>query len=476
VRSASTVLDMEHLEHVLEDSSFARRYELEDLLGAGGTSHVYRAFEKVTERRVAIKFLTSLLSGHDDSRERFLSEARMTGAIRHPAVVAVYETGLAAGSPFMVTELVEGRSLRQVLQKGRLSDRMILDLAGHILSGLDAIHSCGIVHRDLKPENILVPGDGSCGAKIGDFGIAKQPGAQDAVSTLDGTILGTPAYMSPEQVAGNPVSPASDLYAFGLVLYEMVVGRHPYAASSALEMLESQLSKPASVPATLCPPLKLLLEQCLAKDPQHRIQTAQDCQHLLSLVEWEWAQTGALGQRDGNGAPAAGRTTLAMPAPRPSAVSRTELMHPAPGRMAAGGLLRLLLPLALLVLTLPGFGNQARKGVRVKGLPAVVYANRLEDIIDRVGGILGVESKEEHLHRPGRHAQVRVQRRPVRQVSQVLDDLRLDGGLHRAVEGSCRRLRPLDVAHQVVLDPRVTVPDELGIDVPVGLTVQAKRI
>src|SRR5579862_2276121 len=186
------VLDSEYLGEVLRDLSAAGKYSVDGELGRGGMSCVIRAKERAKNRSVAIKVMTSLLRGDPICRERFLGEVRMMSDVVHPSVVRVFDSGCAAGSPYLVTELVEGRSLKRLLDNERLTAPRILKLARQILAGLTAIHAHDIVHRDLKPENILVPDNPAESIKIADFGIAKKSGAADAVNTAEGTLLGTP--------------------------------------------------------------------------------------------------------------------------------------------------------------------------------------------------------------------------------------------------------------------------------------------
>src|SRR5437868_9805548 len=203
-------------------------YEIVALLGAGGMGEVYRARDPRLQRDVAIKVLPGFISEDADRLRRFEQEARAAGALNHPNVLAVHDVGTHDGAPYLVTELLEGSSLRARLTSGPLSGRKAIEYAVQIAHGLAAAHDKGIVHRDLKPDNIFLCRDGR--AKILDFGLAKlkTSEAEDATVThlahLDQTgswiVLGTAGYMSPEQVRGEKADSRSDIFSFGAVLYE----------------------------------------------------------------------------------------------------------------------------------------------------------------------------------------------------------------------------------------------------------------
>src|SRR5262245_16529317 len=206
-------------------------YEVIALLGAGGMGEVYRARDPRLDRDVAIK----VLSGGADAGRRLAREARAAGALSHPNVLAVYDVGEEAGTPYIVCELLEGETLRDRLLRGALPWTECRVVAGQILSGMAAAHARGIVHRDLKPENLFLTRDGR--VKILDFGLAKlQPpvasGTPVAASTQAGMIRGTVGYMAPEQVKGLPATHRSDIFAFGAILYELAAGRRAFARDS----------------------------------------------------------------------------------------------------------------------------------------------------------------------------------------------------------------------------------------------------
>src|SRR5271167_4410261 len=210
-------------------------YEIVSLLGAGGMGEVYRARDSRLRRDVAIKVLPQELSLDAERMRRFEQEALATAALNHPNILAVFDIGTSEGSPYVVSELLEGETLRDRLRTGAIATRKSLDYALQIAHGLAAAHEKGIIHRDLKPENLFVTKDGR--VKILDFGLAKltQPesGAQTSLPTLTqateaGVVMGTAGYMSPEQVRGVAVDARSDILAFGAILYEVVSGKRAF--------------------------------------------------------------------------------------------------------------------------------------------------------------------------------------------------------------------------------------------------------
>src|ERR1700730_8272096 len=213
-------------------------YEIVSLLGAGGMGEVYRARDSRLRREVAIKVLPRALSLDADRMRRFEQEALSTAALNHPNILAVFDIGTSEGSPYVVSELLEGETLRERLRSGAIAVRKTLDYARQIAHGLAAAHEKGIVHRDLKPDNLFVTKDGR--VKILDFGLAKlaQPkdasGAEATIAGVEATmpygtepgmVMGTVGYMSPEQVRGKTADHRSDIFAFGTILYEMVTGK-----------------------------------------------------------------------------------------------------------------------------------------------------------------------------------------------------------------------------------------------------------
>src|ERR1700722_14615751 len=209
-------------------------YEIFDKLGEGGMGEVWRARDERLHRTVAVKILPADVSGDASRRARFEQEAHALAALNHPNIVAIYDIGSDDGRAYIVSELVEGESLRTSLNPGALPVRKTIDLAGQIADGMAAAHALGIVHRDLKPENVMVTRSGQ--VKVLDFGLAKQsPSAAGAYAETvamsvsePGMVMGTVGYMSPEQVRAEPVDARSDIFSLGCILYEMPAGRRAF--------------------------------------------------------------------------------------------------------------------------------------------------------------------------------------------------------------------------------------------------------
>ena len=234
-------------------------YEILGPLGAGGMGEVYRARDAILKREVAIKVLPAYFSQDSDRLRRFEQEAQAAAALNHPNILAVHRLGAFEGSPYLVSELLDGATLGQLLARGPLPVRKAIDYGVQIASGLAAAHEKGIVHRDLKPENIFVTKDGR--VKILDFGLAKltrlkaADGEDRTLSHQEGTdpgqVLGTVGYMSPEQVRGKTADHRTDLFAFGAILYEMLSGSRAFHRDSAAETISAILREdPPDLSAT----------------------------------------------------------------------------------------------------------------------------------------------------------------------------------------------------------------------------------
>ncbi len=220
-------------------------YEVVGVIGAGGMGEVYRARDARLGRDVAVKILPREVAGDEERLRRFEQEARAAAALNHPNILAVHDVGSDNGVSFIVTELLDGRTLRQLLEDERLTISRAVDLAGQVADGLAAAHANGMVHRDIKPENLFVTHDGR--AKVLDFGLAKYAAdaAPSEIATRSATaphvVLGTAGYMSPEQVRGQPVDYRADIFAFGAVLFEMLAGRRAFTGDTALDTMTAVL-------------------------------------------------------------------------------------------------------------------------------------------------------------------------------------------------------------------------------------------
>jgi len=272
-------------------------YVIAERLGAGGMGDVYKAHDSRLGRDVAIKVLPPAFSDDPERSRRFEREARAVARLSHPNVMIVHDVGTHNGSPYLVTELLEGQDLRQRLAGGPLTESRAIELALEIVLGLAAAHNSGIVHRDIKPENLFVTTDGHL--KILDFGLAmlaRHTSASDELtrtdpldeSTKPGMVLGTAGYMSPEQVRGEAVDHRSDLFSFGVVLYEMLSGRRAFAGNSAIETMSAVLNEepPAirSLNPNVAPAVERVVGHCLRKRPEDRFQSAHDLGFALDTI------------------------------------------------------------------------------------------------------------------------------------------------------------------------------------------------
>jgi eukaryotic-like serine/threonine-protein kinase len=261
----------------------ADRYVLERSLGNGGMGEVWVATDRMLGRRVALKELSPALAEDEPARARFFREARALARISHPNVVGVFDVGEDDGRPFLVMELVEGTTLERELEKvGRLPFERAAEIGAGIAAGLAAAHENGVVHRDVKPSNIFLTSTGE--PKVGDFGIARLERGE-MTTTLTGTVFGSPAYVSPEQVTGGKIGPRADLYALGCVLYRMLAGRPPFEGDPMSLTYQQVHESPAELDAMgLGVPAELsaLVSALLAKDPVARPRSADEVQHALA--------------------------------------------------------------------------------------------------------------------------------------------------------------------------------------------------
>jgi eukaryotic-like serine/threonine-protein kinase len=293
----------------------ADRYELEQTIASGGMATVWRAMDKVLARRVAVKVLHAQLSGDQEFLERFRREALAAARLTHPNIIAIYDTGndrregLDSDRHFIVMEYCSGGSLQDVAaREGRLDVERVVDIGTSICDALDYAHRLGIIHRDIKPGNVLVAEDGAL--KVGDFGIAKAAFASGDITTT-GNILGTVTYISPEQARGDEPDARSDLYSLGVVLYQLLLGRPPFAAESqigtAMKHIQEAPAAPRSIKAGIPKAVEAVILKSLAKQPSDRFSSA--------------AEMGTALQQSLS----SGRTTVmrAVERPPPAAVSAT---------------------------------------------------------------------------------------------------------------------------------------------------------
>jgi serine/threonine protein kinase len=275
-------------------------YEITGFLGAGGMGEVYRAHDTNLNRVVALKLLPVDLASDPDRLRRFEQEARTASALQHPAIVTIYDAGQIGAQPFISMELIAGETLRESLSVGALPLRRGLKIAAHVGEGLAAAHDAGLVHRDLKPENIKISIDGF--AKILDFGLAKRIPARargdspfDAMTeTSPGMVVGTPAYMSPEQASGGRAEFPSDQFSFGAILYEILTGRRAFDRPTFAETLSAVIREEpppiAQLNPAVPPPVRWIIERCLAKAPEERYAFTRDLARDLASVQEHLAE------------------------------------------------------------------------------------------------------------------------------------------------------------------------------------------
>ena len=306
------------------------RYQILGLLGKGAMGTVYRGRDESLERDVALKIM-SLGQEDDDARTRFLREGKAAARLQHPNIVTIYELGDHEGQPFMALELLEGMDLQRAIAEGMRPDpKFTLPIVLHLLAGLGHAHEHGIVHRDVKPSNLFLPRGRP--AKIMDFGVARLAGGQ----TATGMVIGTPNYMSPEQVRAGPIDGRSDLFSAGLVLYELVTGEKTYNADSAVSLLFKIVHEEPNFEAIPKGPswerLGHVLRVALAKDPPNRYP---DAQAMAAELELALADLGGSFSATAGADQALLRGMTPRPTPAPTfvaaAMAATPVPHPAAG-------------------------------------------------------------------------------------------------------------------------------------------------
>ncbi len=311
-------------------------FQITAKLGEGGMGVVYAARDPRLRRTVALKVLRPERSDDDEHRRRLIQEARAAAAVAHPNIAVVHEVGEAEGRVYVAMELCAGRSLRRVLEEGRLPPARAIGVARQIAAGLACAHAAGIVHRDLKPENVMVADDGT--VKILDFGLARRVatdgGDGETVShvTEEGRVLGTPAYMSPEQARGGAVDRRSDVFSFGVVLYEMIAGARPFGGAATMDVLVALSRDEPSPPSDLAPGIPAALDRlvmdCLAKVPSLRPADGRALVDRIAAIDEEAPRADAP-------TPSAEAATPAPAGRRPRRLAR--FLGPAAIALAAAG-------------------------------------------------------------------------------------------------------------------------------------------
>lgn len=344
---------------VLED-----RYSVDELIARGGMATVYRGTDLRLGRTVALKVLGGVLVNDPDFVERFTQEARATAALTHPNVVAVHDQGIAFGFPFLVMEFVQGRTIREVMaQSGPFTSAHALEIISSVLAGLGSAHDAGFVHRDIKPENVLITNDGHI--KVTDFGLARVISDTPVSDSTGAVLLGTMAYLSPEQVQQLAVDQRSDVYSCGILLYEMVTGLVPFSGASPLEVayqhVNSDVAAPSSIQPDVPPAVDHLVLAATRKSPTERIQSAREFRdaviRAISAVPRAEALTTALSLQSTQVIPTpvrgAHRATGAIPIQKPNPGIGESGIHRAKTPKQRG---RKLAPFALILALLIGGG------------------------------------------------------------------------------------------------------------------------
>lgn len=268
------------------DSPIRGRYKVLEKLGSGGMGEVYRARDLQLERFVAVKVLRADRGGE---RERFLREARAASALQHPNIVTVHDVVCDDGVDVLVMELVEGRTLGALIPRGGMGTGQVIGYALQIVDALEAAHAAGIIHRDLKPGNIMVTGRDQ--VKLLDFGLAKIAGMDGAADTVEGSIVGTLCYMSPEQAQGRAADARSDVFSLGAVLFEMATGERAFAGDDGASMLASVLRDEVVLPGRVAALLGDVIRRCLRKAPGERFHTMAEVRAALRVDSGLLAET-----------------------------------------------------------------------------------------------------------------------------------------------------------------------------------------
>lgn len=370
-----------------ENSLLADRYELDEQIGAGASALTWRARDTRLGRIVAVKILRPALAGDPGYAQRFEREAQLAASISHPNVVDVYDVGRDDGQLYIIMQYVDGEDLKHLIaREGRLSPDRAVAVAQQILDGLAAIHRAGIIHRDIKPQNVLIGSDGT--ARVTDFGVAHLDAGEGLTST--GAAIGTAAYMAPEQAAGGDISEATDIYAAGVVLYEMLTGQLPFTGPTPMAIMLAHMQQPVVAPSHVAPGASIssaldgVVLQAMAKAPVNRFRTARAMNQALAGAQ-RAGPSSIPTQR--LSAPRASQPTRPVsrpvrPVPRstPSRSSNSSVAPTVPAVKRGRSWIPALLIALLLVAALAAGGYIARNGLSGHGagdgatVPAVVDA------------------------------------------------------------------------------------------------------
>ncbi len=357
------------------------RYELRTVLGRGGMAEVWLGFDRRLDRAVAVKILPPAGPADPSARDRFDREARTVARLSHPNIVAVHDVGTDAGSPaggaevsYLVMELVQGGSLADRLAAGPLPVAAAVAVAVQVCDALEAAHAAGVVHRDVKPANILFTGAAADRVKVCDFGIARVTGAGQAELTASKQVLGTSAYMAPEQATGGPVDARSDIYALGCVLYAMLVGHPPFTGGTPMQLAARHVNQPVVPASTLRPGLPpqvdRVLGALLAKRPEDRPASAARAGDLLRRLA-DGTEPAAVQAPPVRATAAVVAPTRAMPvtsADEPTAAGGRAGIRPAGVVLAGAG--ALVVAAVVTAVLVAGRAGQPSTGAAASGSPA----------------------------------------------------------------------------------------------------------
>jgi eukaryotic-like serine/threonine-protein kinase len=381
----------------------AGRYELGPVIGRGGMSEVYEATDRRLRREVAVKRLRSDIAEEPAMQRRLEAEARSAALLSHPNIVAVFDTGWDESGPFIVMERIHGHTLADEAGAGALEPDRVLRVGEEVLSALAAAHERAIVHRDIKPGNVLVTESGAC--KVVDFGIAKSLGT-DATLTATGEMVGSPAYIAPECLSGEPPTVRSDLYAVGMLLYECLAGRKPFEVDGLWPVLlaaqEGRMVPLASLDTGADPAFVAAIDRSLAVDPEQRFSSADEMAAALRGLDDPSVETAVipiaandddtavLPPRDDRrtqvipvlGSPSAAAASPAASAPMmtPSAPPKRRLPLAATAFIVVG----LLIAAAIVFVIVAGLGDNGGGPAKPRATPSVVVPAPVQHALDRL--------------------------------------------------------------------------------------------